>query len=136
MNTHRRTRHTRSTAMHLDRRGVRVGFLLDELDAMIAHLDAAIGDANAARLVMFDTETEMAVIEASVTLATTGANAAARKAAMLLALRDDAAYQTFAAAVRDARVNLFHAERTIAVVKQRIGLMPAAVLLHTDEPSR
>ena len=109
----------------------RAGALLDELDSLIADLDAALADASTARLVIADAEVEMAVIEASVTLGTTGPNETARKAAVTLALRDEPGYQTLAATAREARAGLYTAERRCAVTKQRIALVRAALALLT-----
>jgi hypothetical protein len=81
------------------------------------------------RIVIADTKTEMAVIEASITLTTSGPNETARKAAVTLALHEDAGYQSFAAAVREARANLYSAERRQTVAKQRISLLRAALAL-------
>jgi hypothetical protein len=97
-------------------------------------LDDALADAAAARIVIADTETEMAVIEASITLGTSGPNETARKAAVTLALREDAGDQSFATAVREARVSLYSAERRQVVAKQRIYLLRAALAL-VDVPN-
>ena len=103
--------------------------LLDKLDAFIDELDAAHADASAARLVVSDAEAEMAIIEASLTLDIEGKNETERKARLVLALRDDGGYQELARTARHARATLLDAERRVAVVKQRIGLMRAALAL-------
>ncbi len=103
------------------------GRLLDELDSLISDLDTAIADADAARQVIADAESEMAIIEASVTLGIEGRNEALRKALIVLALRDDAGFQALAATAREARASLRAAERRLVIIKQRIGLVWAAV---------
>jgi hypothetical protein len=105
------------------------------MDGLISELDRALADAAAARIVIADTETEMAVIEASITLTTSGPNETARKAAVTLALRDDGGYQSFAAAVREARASLYSAERRQTIAKQRIYLLRAAVALLDGPPA-
>src|SRR5439155_11953634 len=110
----------------------RGGALLDELDDVIAVLDAALADQCAARVVIADAETELAIIEASHMLAVTGGNEASRKAALTLALRDDAAYQQLARTVRDARAAYHEAERRCVVAKERCRLLRAALALVAD----
>lgn len=110
----------------------RAGCLLDELDSFIAELDDIMRDQAAARLVIGDAESEQAIIEASLTLTTDGKNEAARKAALTLALAEDAGYQRLAAVVREARAALFDADRRLSVVKARMALVRAALALHVQ----
>jgi hypothetical protein len=109
----------------------RAGALLDELDSLISDLDAAIGDQYAARAVLADAELEMSVIEASITLDTTGPNETARKAAVTLALRQDPGYAELARTAREARTALHDADRRYQVIKARCGLVRAALALLT-----
>ena len=103
------------------------GALLDELDSLIAELDAALGDHNAGRTVVADAELELSIIEASLTLTTEGRNEAERKARLVLALREDGGYQALAAAAREARATIHQAERRLTVVKERCRLVRAAL---------
>jgi hypothetical protein len=105
--------------------------LLDELDTLITDLDDAMQDAATARTVIADTETELEIIAASYALGITGSNETARKAALVLALAVDEAHKVHSQTVRHARASLFTAERRIAIVKQRIGLVRAALALVT-----
>ncbi len=115
-----------------DTTGDRGAALVDELDDLIAALDEALANQTAARLVIADAELEMSIIEASVTLTVEGRNETERKARLTLALAEDAGYRTHAQAARDARLAMWEAERAIAVVKQRIGLVRAALALLAD----
>ena len=108
----------------------RAGALLDELDTLISELGDALADADAARRVIADAETEMEMIAASLTLATEGRNdEMERKARLALALRADAGYRSLAQTVRHARASLLPAERRATLVRQRIALVRAALAL-------
>ena len=115
----------------------RSGALLDELDTLIAELDAALAEQNTARLVVADAEMEMSLREASATLTIDGRNEAERKARLTLALRSDPAYQQLAQTARHARAGLLDAERRLTVIRQRIALVRAALTLlapNQDDP--
>lgn len=103
---------------------------LIQLDSLITDLDHALAEANTARLVISDAEGEQAIIEASVSLSIEGKNETARKALLTLALRDDLGYRELSRTSRDARTALLDAERRIAVLKERIRLVRAALALH------
>ena len=107
----------------------RAGALLDELDTLIAQLDAALTEANTARLVIGDAETEMEMRAASAALLVEARNEAERKARLTLALGEDAGYQQLATTVRHARASLLTAERTASITKQRMALVKAALAL-------
>ena len=112
----------------------RTAALLDELDSLIAALDAALAEQNGARATIADGELEMQLIAASLTLSTEGRNESERRARLTLALHDDPGYQACAATVRHARAALLSAERTITIIKARMALVKAALALLT--PSR
>ena len=103
------------------------GRLLDELDDLISLIDSVIGDQCAARAVLADAEMEQAIIEAEHTLSVEGKNETERKARLTLTLRDDAAYQTHAAAAREARAALHQCDRRLTVAKLRVTLVKAAL---------
>jgi hypothetical protein len=105
------------------------GALLDELDSLITELNDTLSEQITARIVIADAETEMSVLDASITLGTTGPNELARKAAITLTLHNDAGYQELARVARDARAMLFESERQLTVLKHRIGLVKSALAL-------
>lgn len=111
------------------------GALLDELNTLIADLDAVLADQSAARLTIADAEAEMSLIEASLALTTEGKNESERKARLTLALRDDAGYQELARVARDSRAALYDADRRLAVIKERCRLVRAALALLTGSTS-
>lgn len=104
----------------------------DELQAWqeaIHGLDAALGEAAAARAEINRLAEGIEVIEANAVLAATGSNAEARKAAVTLALAEDASYQELAGQTRDARQRLAEAERRVVVLKERCRLLRAGAAL-------
>lgn len=105
--------------------------LLDEFDTLITRMDDALAEQTTARAVLAGAESEMAVIEASHQLGIEGKNEAERKARLVLALRDDAAFQTFVAAAREARATLAEVDRVLIVTRYRIQLVRAALVLLT-----
>ena len=111
----------------------RAAALLDEFDSLVSELDAAMTEQAEARAVVSEAETEMTVIEAEHALATEGRNEQERKARLVLALRDDPAYQVHAATARHARGALYTAERRLAVCKARMALVRAALGLLTPQ---
>ena len=113
----------------------RSGALLDELDDLIAALDATLADQAAARLAIADAEAEQAIIEASLMLATEGKNEGERKGRLTLALHADPGYAELARVARGARAVLFDADRRVAVIKARMQLVRAALALLTGDAS-
>ena len=111
----------------------RAGALLADLETLITELDGALADQNAARLVVSDAESELAIIEASLTLDIEGRNEQERRARLTLALREDGGYQQLAQTARSARAAIHNAERRITVIKAHIGRVRAALALLTSE---
>ena len=107
----------------------RSGGLLDELDDLIAALDATLADQAAARLAIADAEAEQAIIEASLMLATEGRNETERKARLALALHANPGYQELCRVARDGRATLFACDRRTVVIKERCRLVRAALAL-------
>lgn len=105
--------------------------LLDELDTLISELDGALRDAATARMVIADTDTELEIIAASYALRVKGTSAAARQAAVVLALALDDGHKVHLQTIRHARAALFTAERRSAIITARIGLVRAALALIT-----
>jgi len=104
----------------------------DELcawQAAIDGLDAALGEAAAARAEISRIAEATEVIEANAVLAASGSNAEARKAVMTLALAGDASYQDLVRQARDARQRLAEAERRVVVLKERCRLLRAGAAL-------
>ncbi len=104
-------------------------------DDAITALDTALADAARARLAAQDAEQNMAIIEARTLLVTTGGNAETRKAALMLALAEDGAYQESARGARSARMALAGAERRAAGAKERGRLLRAALALAAGTPA-
>ncbi len=102
---------------------------LDAWDDAITALDAALTDVAHARHAAQDAEGQMAVIEARTTLATNGANAETRKAAVALVLAGDGIYRQAATRAREARLRLTDAERRAIVAKERCRLLRVALAL-------
>ena len=102
---------------------------LDAWDTALADLDQALRDAATARRDLAAATTQAEVLEASALLTVEGKNEAERKARLVLALRESAAYQLATADAQEARERLADAERRIVTRKERCRLLRAAVLL-------
>jgi hypothetical protein len=103
--------------------------LLDELDTLITELAAIVAEQGAARAVLADTESELAVIEASLSLSIEGRNEQERKARLVLALHEDAGFQELTRIVREARASIHQTEGRMLVTKERCRLVRAALEL-------
>lgn len=107
----------------------------DELQAWqaaIDGLDVALDGVVMARADISRLAEALDAMEANAVLAVTASNAEARKAAVTLALADDASYQELAAQARDARQRLAEAERRVVVLKERCRLLRAGAALTVE----
>ena len=107
---------------------------LDAYDDMIAALDHAYRDADAARREIDAARRDMDIAEARIIVAgVEGKNEAERKARLLLALLDDAAYRDADQRAQDAAEALRHAERQVRILTERCRLLRAALALVAHE---
>ena len=124
-----RTPNQNGTAPSIERSDPRAE--LDLYDDMIAALDCAYRDADAARRELDAARRDMDVAEARRLLAgVDGKNEAERKAYLLLALLDDAAYRDADQRAQDAAEVLRHAERQVRILTERCRLLRAALALY------
>lgn len=142
--------HNPQVVERLRDRGLAVITEIDDIDgrrlAITAHGvgPAVIEDAEARGLELVDTTCpivtraqqwakKMECIEARLTLAgLPGKNEAERKAALLLALLDDAAYRNADALATDAADQQRAAERDVRVLTERCRLLRASLALHAS----
>ena len=125
-----RTPNTNGSAPSIERPDPRAE--LDIYDDTIAALDAAYRDADAARRELDAARRDMDVAEARIIVADIeGKNEGERKARLLLALLDDAAYRDADQRAQDAVEALRPAERHVRVLTERCRLLRAALALAT-----
>jgi hypothetical protein len=110
------------------------GRLLDELDDLVGVIEAAMLDQEAARMTVMETDAELEVLSAEATLGAEGSNETLRKAAVVLALRNNPEYQQHLQTNRSARAELHAAERRLAIAKLRVQLVKSALLLLIPQP--
>ena len=100
---------------------------LDAYDSAIAELDAALTDAARERLIIHEAGTELALMEAQVSLTVEGRNEAERKARLTVALHENSEYEQARVRDRDARFRLADAERRVMVARERCRLLRCAL---------
>ena len=103
---------------------------LETWSEAITALDAAIGDAAAARAAIELETTAMERIEATTMLTIEGGNAETRKARLTLALADDPRYQAHVRALAAARERLADADRRATINRERCRLLRATLAMH------
>ena len=102
---------------------------LDAYDTAISELDTALTDAARERGVIQEMGTEMALIEAHVSLSVEGKNEAERKARLTVHLARDKRYQDELGAARMWRTMKAESEHRAAVARERCRLIRAALAL-------
>ena len=103
---------------------------LDVYDDTIDALDAAYRDADAARRELDAARRSMDVAEARIVVAgIEGKNEAERRARLLLALLDDAAYRHADWRAQEAAEGQRNAERQVRIVTERCRLLRASLAL-------
>lgn len=102
---------------------------LMRLDGLIDQLADILAEQDAARIVLVDTEAELAIREASAALNVLGGNAESRKAAVVFMLRDDPAYQQLRTAAGEARATIHRCDGRYRVLREQIELVHAALAL-------
>lgn len=99
------------------------------LDGLIDQLAETLAEQDAARIVLVDTEAELAIREASAALNVLGGNAESRKAAVVFMLREDPAYQQLRTAAREARAAIHRCDGRYRVLREQIELVHATLAL-------